>query len=199
MTTAFQTVFDNATTISINKRKKVAQTVARDGTVKSTSLGGQLWQFEVSLPSGPRYSVYRPLIEAIEALDRTTVGEVQITQDYISGYLGSLTSLTGHSVTYTSGNTVEFTHGLSAGFAFRAGDILQLGVDGSVYSVVEDVPYTSTTVTLNRPVRQAPGNYDLLIGPNCVFEIICVNFPDWTIFGYDQVSWSGAFVFSEAI
>jgi hypothetical protein len=30
-------------------------------------------------------------------------------------------------------------------------------------------------------------------------EIICVEFPDWTIFSRDQVSWSGAFVFYEVL
>ena len=50
MTTAYQEVLDRATTISINKRKTVAQTVARNGTVRSTSLGGGGWQFEVQLP-----------------------------------------------------------------------------------------------------------------------------------------------------
>lgn len=203
MTTAFQTIFDNATSISINKRKKVAQTISRDGTVRATNFGGQIWQFNVELPSGPRYSVYRPLIEKIEALDRVTVGQVQIKQPgqlYISGYQGDLTNISGVTVSYTSGNTVSITGGatLASGYRFKAGDFIQLG-NNSVYSVTADVLYNQSVITLNRPVRENAGSYTLKIGQNVVWDVICVSFPEWTIFGYDQVSWSGPFVFAEAL
>jgi hypothetical protein len=29
------------------------------------------------------------------------------------------------------------------------------------------------------------------------YTVLCVDFPEWTIFSRDQVSWSGAFVFKE--
>mgnify|MGYP003638850020 CR=1 FL=1 len=192
MTTAFQSVIDNATTISINKRRTVGQTVARNGAVKSTSFGGQVWQFQVELPSGPRYSLYRSTIEKLEALDRTTVGQIQFNaagHSYISGYLGNLSNIANINVTHVSGNTVTINSGASGlavgQFIFKAGDIIQLGA--------------STTVTLNRPVRDGAGSYTLRVGPACVFDVICVQFPDWTIFGYDQVQWSGPFVFAEVI
>ena len=37
------------------------------------------------------------------------------------------------------------------------------------------------------------------INPATVYPVICVQFPDWTIFARDQVSWSGPFVFYEAL
>jgi hypothetical protein len=201
MTTAFQNVVNNASTISINRKKTIGQTIARDGTVKSTSLGGQLWQFEVQLPTGPRFSDYRSILSAIEALDRTTVGQIQFNaagHDYISGYQGDLGNISAITVSYTSGNTVTITGGatLASGYRFRAGDLIQLG-NNSVYTVVSDVAYNQTTVTLHRPVRESAGTYTLKVGPNCVFDVICVQFPEWTIFGYDQISWSGPFLFSE--
>jgi hypothetical protein len=206
MTTAFQSVIDNATTISINKRRTVGQTVARNGAVKSTSFGGQVWQFQVELPSGPRYSLYRSTIEKLEALDRTTVGQIQFNaagHSYISGYLGNLSNIANINVTHVSGNTVTINSGASGlavgQFIFKAGDIIQLGASGSVYSVAADVAHNGTTVTLNRPVRDGAGSYTLRVGPACVFDVICVQFPDWTIFGYDQVQWSGPFVFAEVI
>lgn len=204
MTTAFQLVIDNATTISINKRRKVGTSVARDGTVKATSLGGQLWQFEVQLPSGPKFSDYRPFIDIVEYLDRTTVGQIQLNttgQEYISQYQGDVASPNSITVSYTSGNTVTITGGLgglSSGYVFKSGDLIQLG-NGAVYSVVGDVPYNQTTVTLHRPVREAAGSYTLKVGPSCVFDVICVQFPDWTIWGYDQIRWSGPFIFVESI
>lgn len=206
MTTAFQTVIDNAASISINRRRKVAQTISRDGTVKSTSLGGQIWEFEVTLPNGPAWTTYRPLIERMEALDRTTVGTIQINsagQSWLSGYQGNLGSTSGITVSFSSGNLVTITSGatgLSAGqFRFRAGDFVQLGSSGSVYSVAEDVAYNAANIVLNRPVRESAGSYSLIVGQAVTWDVICVQFPKWTIFARDQIQWEGPFVFAEAI
>lgn len=206
MTTAFQTVIDNAETISMNKKRKVAQTTSRDGTVKSTSLGGQVWEFSVKLPDGPKWTTYRPLIEKMEALDRVTVGTIQINNaghDWLSGYQGDLTTTTGIGVSYTSGNTLTITSGatglVSGQYRFRSGDLIQLGTSGSVYTVVDDVAYNGTTITLHRPVREAAGSYTLSVGSAVTWNVICVQFPNWTIFARDQISWDGPFVFAEAI
>ena len=204
MTTAFQTVFDNAEQISINRRRKVAQTTSRSGVVKSTSLGGQVWEFEVTLPNGPAWTEYRPLIEKMEALDRVTVGQVQINKaghSWLSGYQGNLSNISAVTVSYSSGNTLTITGGatLGSGFRFRSGDFIQLGSSGAVYSVVDDVAFNSNTITVHRPVREAAGSYTLRIGQNVTWNVICVSFPKWTIFARDQVSWDGPFVFAEAI
>jgi len=204
MTTAFQTVFNNAESIGINKRKKVSQTLARDGTLKAISLGGQVWEFEIRLPDGPRWSEYRPLIEQMEALDRVTVGTVAINDSgltWLNQYQGDLTNTGSVTVSYTSGNTVTITGGatLASGNIFKSGDFIQLGSTGSVYTVVSDVAHDATTVTLHRPVREAAGNYTLRIGQAVQWQVICANFPKWTIFARDQVGWDGPFIFSEAI
>mgnify|MGYP006277258215 FL=1 len=205
MTTAFQTVFDNAASISFNRKKKISQTQSRDGTIKATSLGGQIWEFEVKLPDGPRWTEYRPLIEAMEALDRTTVGQVQISHSglsWLNEYRGNVASPNSITASFSSGNTITITGGiggLSSGYILRAGDFIQLGSTGSVYTVVSDVAYNQTAVTLNRPVREAAGNYTLRVGPSVTWNVICVNFPQWTIFARDQVSWNGSFIFAEAL
>jgi hypothetical protein len=204
MTTAFQTVIDNAESLSINKKKRVAQTQSRDGTIKTTSLGGQVWEFNVRLPDGPSWTEYRPLIEAIEALDRTTVGQIQINSaghSYISGYQGDLTNTSAINVSYSSGNTVTITSGatLLSGYIFKAGDFIQLGSSGGVYTVTEDVAFNQTTVKLHRPVRESAGSYLLYVGQNVTWDVICVDLPQWTIFSRDQISWSGSFVFAEAL
>lgn len=206
MTTAFQTAFDYAETISIFKRKKVSQTQSRDGTVKTTNLGGQAWQFEVQMPSGPKWTVFRPLIEKMEALDRVTVGSVQINhpgQAWITKYQGDFTNTANIQVTFASGNTLTYSGGggntLSAGqYKFRAGDLIQLGT-GAVYSVVDDVPYNSNTITVHRPVREPSDIYTIKVGQAVVWNVICTQFPNWTLSAYDQISWSGPFVFAEAL
>jgi hypothetical protein len=204
MTTAFQTVFDYAESISINKRRKVAQTTSRDGVVRSTSLGGQAWEFEVALPDGMPWTTMRPLIEQMEALDRTTAGVVRINrsgQSWLSGYQGNYASVTSITASFTSGNTISLVSGpvITTGFKFKAGDFIQLGTTGKVYSVAADVPATSSVVTLNRPVRDSTGTYSLIVGQSVSWSVVCVEFPQWNIFSRNQVGWSGSFRFAEVL
>jgi hypothetical protein len=206
MTTAFQQVINNAESISIFKRKRVAQTQARDGTVRSMSLGGQTWEFSVRLPDGPRWTDYRGIIEQIEALDRVTVGTIQINNpghSWLSQYQGDLSNPNVTTVSASGSNTLvidSVSNALSPGqFRFRSGDIIQLGTTGSVYTVVNDVIHNGTLITVNRPIREALGTYTLRVGPQVTWKVICTSFPNWTLFARDQVSWSGEFVFAEAL
>jgi hypothetical protein len=208
MTSAFQTVIDGAQTINFNRRRKVSQTVSRDGTVKATSLGGQTWQFEVKLPDGPRWTVMRPLIEQIEALDRVTTGTIQInkaTHSWINGYQGNLTNVSNLVVTTTAttvSNVVTIVSGgtglSSTQFKFKAGDLIQMGSAGKVYSVAEDVAFNSNTITLNRPYRESQGQYTLLVGQAVTWTVLCTAIPQWTLTGRNFVSWNGPFTFIEA-
>ena len=200
---SFQYVFDNAQEISISKRKKVSQTVSRGGVVRATSLGGANYEFVVTLPAGPKWSDNRSLIEQVEAMDRITVGTVKINNpgmDYVIGYQGDLSNTSSISVSYSSGNTLTINSGasLASGFKFRAGDYIQLG-NASVYTIVEDVPANSNTITVHRPVREDAGTFTLKVGTEVTFSIICVSLPNWTIFGYNQIRWNGDFVFAEAL
>jgi hypothetical protein len=204
--TQYQTVIDYAEQLSINCRKKVAQTTSRDGTVKSTSLGGQIWEFEATMPSGLPWTTFRPLIEQMNYIDRNTVSAIQLNNSghsWISGYQGNVSNLTNIVVTFSSGNLVTITSGatgLTSGqFKFKAGDFIQLGTSGSVYTVASDVAHNSNNIVLNRPVREGAGSYTLRVGPAVVWNVICVQFPKWTMFARDQISWDGPFVFAEAI
>jgi hypothetical protein len=206
----FQSVIDNAETISFNRKKKVAQSVSREGVVRSVSLGGQVWEFEVKLPDGPSWQVYRPIVEKIEALDRVSTGTIQINlpgHAWINGYQGNLVSAQQTNITVavstTSNTTLTITGGgtgLIAGqFRFKSGDLIQLGTTGKVYSVVNDVAHNGTTITVHRPIREAAGTYTLTIGQAVTWTVLCTRFPQWTIFARDQISWDGPFVFSEVV
>jgi len=202
---AFQTIIDTATSISLGKKKKISQTVSRDGTVKTTSMGGQIWTFEITPPSGPKWTEMRPLIEQMEALDRTTISTIQINSpdlSWINGYQGNLSTTTGLTVSFTTGTSLTITSPtptLTSGYKFKSGDFIQLGSTGSVYTIVNDVTWNSNDITVHRPVRESTGTYNLVVGQSVSWNVICTTFPQWTIFARDQVSWSGAFVFAEAI
>lgn len=206
MTTAFQFIFDRATSIRFDKTAIVSQTVARDNTVRSVSRGGQSWRFFVRLPDGMPWQEMRPFIEAAVAADRYTVGNVQINQtgynDWLNNYQGDSVNSTGFVASATQGAaTITLTSSPStpSGNKFLAGDIIQLGGTGNVYTVANTVSSVSNTVYLNRAVKDPSGSYNLRIGPNVYWNVICTQIPKYTITGYKQVSWDGEFIFYEAL
>lgn len=201
---SFQWIFDRATSIGVNNRGVISTTTSRDGTVRATSRGGQVWRFTVQVPDGIAWTDLRPYIAQAEYLDRATTANISLNDsgytDWLLKYQGNCANISAITATWTTGNTITLTGGQAAsGYNFRAGDVIQLGSSGKCYEVVSDVAYNSNTVTLHRPIIDAAGSATLRVAQNCVWTVQCVEFPDWTIFARDQVSWSGAFVFYESL
>lgn len=203
---SFQWIINNAETVSMERKKVTAATQTRSGVIRTVSRGGQVWRFEVKLPDGPRWTDYRQLISQAEALDRTTTANIQFNatgHDWLIKYQGNSVNYTGFVATITNNsNTITLTTSptTSSGYKFRAGDFIQLGASGKVYTVTADVAFNSNTVTLHRPVLEASAvGVALNVGPNCVWTVVCSEFPSWTLFARDQVSWSGPFVFYESL
>lgn len=125
---SFQWIIDNAQSLSINRKKLVATTTARDGKVRAVSRGIVPKRFEVRLPDGIPWTTLRTNIAAAEGLDRISTATITIPYAKFPWYYGNVNS--GTDETYT---------------------------------------------------------------------VRCVDFPEWTIFARDQVSWSGPFVFVEVL
>ena len=123
---SFQWIVNYAESISINRKKTVAQTTARDGKVRAVSRGTPPKRFEVRVPDGIPWTTLKSNIEAAEALDRVS------------------------------------------------------------------------TATISIPYAKFPWFYNNTNpGTDLSYTVICTQFPEWTIFDRNQVSWSGAFVFVE--
>ena len=75
---SFQFIFDRAETLSINRKKMVAQTTARDGQVRSVSRGTMPKVFTVKVPDGIAWSDLKSYIVAAEVLDRVTAANITI-------------------------------------------------------------------------------------------------------------------------
>lgn len=201
---SFQYVFDNAASLSMDRMKVVASTTARDGTTRSVSRGGQFWRFTVRLPDGARWTDWRSKISELEKLDKVTNDTIQLNNyDYLSGYQGDCNTRSGFIANIVEGSdtiVLTSTPTLASGNLFKAGDLIQLGSSGKVYTVAADVAYNETDVVLHRPVLEATSSGVVLsVGQDCSFTVKCVQFPQWDIFAYDQVSWSDAFVFHEVL
>lgn len=201
---SFQWIINNAESISMNRQEVVAATTARDGTVRSVGRGNAPWRIEVKLPDGPRWTDLRQNISAAEKFGRGNYASIQFNtsgHSWIVGYQGNSVNYTGFAASWVAGNnyiTLTSSPTTSSGYKFRAGDFIQLG-SGSVYTVSTDVAYNSNTVYLNRVVIDVSASGSLKVAENCIFKVICTQFPTWTLFARDQVSWSGPFVFQEYI
>lgn len=205
---AFQWIFDNATNISVDTKPVVAQTVTRSGITRSVNRGGQPWIFDVTLPSGPRWSEWRPYLARIEEYDRHTEDTIQFNhtgQEYLFNYQGDMTGISASTGSWTQGSSVFSLGGTdrttATNYYFRAGDFVQLGTSGGVYKIVADaIPPNSSGIKLHRPIREANAtNATIRIGQNCIFTVKLAQIPTWTVFGYNQVAFDGVFRFVEVI
>lgn len=125
---SFQWIMDRAESFSINRKKQVAQTTSRDGTVRAVNRGTQPKRIEVVVPNGIPWTEIKTDIAAAEALDRISTATLEIKYAKFPWYYGNV----------------------------------------------------------------APGS-------NESYTVRCVQFPEWTIFSRNQVSWSGPFVFVEVL
>lgn len=124
---SFQWIVDNAESFSINRKKVVGSSIARDGVVRAVSRGNVRDTITVTLPDGIPWTTLKTNIEAAENLDRVT-------------------------------------------------------------SAIITIPYAKFPWFYNN-VNPGAGAYSK--------TVICIQFPEWTIFSRNQVSWSGPFIFQE--
>jgi len=194
----FQTIIDNASNIKFDNKGMTATTTTRSGYTRAVSRGGQPWIFEVEFPSGPDWRNYRRLVADIMDNQMHTPQKIYFANhDWIFGYQGDYGST--FSVAFTQGlRTLTLQNSATSGYNFRVGDILQLGVNGQVYQVVEDVPYTQTSVKLHRPIiEESSTGVNILKGVQCGFNVYCTSLPRFNMFSINQFGFDGPFVFTE--
>jgi hypothetical protein len=201
----YQWIVDNAETISIERKRVIAQTTSRTGVVRTVNRGPQPWVFDVKMPDGLKWVDIRGKISEIEYSDRSANEYIYLNNanySWLSKYQGNSANYTGFRASWAQGaSTITLTASptTTSGYKFRAGDLIQLGT-GKVYTVANDVEYGYTSVLLHRPILDASGsNQSLNVGPNCYWQIKCTQFPSWTINPGGLVSWNGNFVFREVI
>jgi hypothetical protein len=210
---SFQNLIEYATAIGIERKPIVAQSVSRDGTVKSVSRGGARWRFSVTLPNGSAYEQEtRQMIAALEGLDRFTEDDIQFNNtghNWIVGYQGDQADPSTVQVTLSGTNTTIFNIAggvsISSGYLFKAGDYIQAtdGVNtGKVYNVAEDVAWNATQIKLHRPQVNEPtysGTITLNTAGDCVFTVQCIQFPSFSLIGSRQIAYDGDFVLQEVV
>jgi hypothetical protein len=210
---SFQWVIDNAASISVTTQPTVAQSFTRSNRPKAVSRGGDSYRWTVQMPAGMRYTDARPYIAAYEAVGRDNIVFLNIPQPYISGYTGTGSVTTGWQVTFALASNIATLVSTGSGQSFptptskflSAGDLIQ-PIDpvliGRVYTVVEDAYLNAGAaadpIYLHRPANE-PGQHEVNLGSACEFRMLATKIPQWEIFDYDLVRWSGQFEFYEVL
>lgn len=88
---SFQWIIDNAESISINRKKIVGTTTARDGITRGVNRGTQPKRIEVKLPDGIRWSDISTNIAAAEGLDRISTATITIPYAKFPWYYNNVT------------------------------------------------------------------------------------------------------------
>jgi hypothetical protein len=195
---SFQWIIDSASDVTIDKSGLNAQVVTRASVTRTASRGAKPWRFSVTPSQGLRWTdpEVRSNIEKAEALNMYTEGTIGFTatnHNWLFAWQGT-GSTSGASASFVKG---ESTITLSGSCTFKAGDIIQLGASGHVYSITADS--SAGSVPVNRPIVDATGSASLIIGSLCTWKVVCVKYPTYKITPLGFIEWSGTFDFIEAL
>ena len=214
---SFQTIINNATDITIDRRKGASTVITRSGHVKTAERLPSVYLFSVNIAASLTYSTNRSLLEELDRLDRTIEEEINIGTSntglaYITQYQGNLTPTQIGQITVTSatgGNIVLNTSsvtGSPAGDIFKKGDYIQLDTNYRYpYTVTSDVAYSgsSVTVPINRGFLDQTGytvsGKGINVGSDVTWRVKALENPTYSIIPHDRISFNGTFNFVEVI
>lgn len=215
-----QTIINNASAITIDRRKISGTTVSRSGRVKVSSIASNVpWQFSIKMHDGLKYSDNRSVLESLDYKDRVLTSTIDIGSSntglgYLTAYKGEFTPVQIGQLSVDSANVLTLTLDVSSvtGAAasdviFEPGDYLQLD-SGYKY------PYTVTAqvlkgsgstvdVPINRPFIEQSGyttaGAGIVVGSAVTWNVVVSKRPSYTVVPYDRITWNSAFELVEVI
>ena len=215
---SFQTIIDNATYLTINKRKTTASSVSRSGHIKTAERNPSVYSFRVGSVPGLKYSENRGVLEDIDTADRTVEANITLSNNagmnYITAYQGTVTDAELNDIVMVGGDGKELyinTTGVTgSGTLFKKGDFVQpIGDTGTYrypYQVTADVSFSAAanvTIPVHRPVLAQTGTVitsgGLRTGTECRFHVKALECPTYSIVPHDLIQFDGDFMFAEII
>jgi len=106
---SFQWTIDRAESLSINRKKMVATTTARDGTVRAVSRGVQPKVFTIKVADGIPWTELSSYIAAAEVLDRISTATITIPYSGFEWYYNNVNPGTAQSWTVRCTSFPEWT------------------------------------------------------------------------------------------
>ena len=212
---SLQTIVDNATYVTIYRKKIAGQSISRSGRLLTSEVVSAVpYQFTSGMHSGLQYSANRGLTEDLNALDVTEeatidIGTTNTSLAYITKYLGDSTGIGACTITGSSGNTliINATNAGTGTFLFKKGDYVQPASGYRYpYQVTADVAHTtaaSVTIPLSRtfiPQDSYSLNGKLfVVGSACTWKVKMINKPRYSVLPGDILQFDDKFEFIEFI
>lgn len=215
---SLQDIIDNATYITIDRKKVTAQQISRSGRLTTAELASAVpYRFTVGMHDALAYSTNRALAEKIDQLDLTEestidIGSTNSNLSYITQYQGDssgIGSVTVNSATGTGGANI-YLNCSSAGSGnvlFKAGDLIQPASGYRyVYTVTADVAHTTSSnvaIPVHRPVIPQSGytfsGKGLNVGVDVQWRVKMINKPNYSVVPHDRLAFSSDFELVEVI
>ena len=215
---SFQTIIDNATFLTINKRKTTAMSVSRSGHVKTAEREPSVYSFTVGTHEGLTYSTNRAVLEDIDSNDRTVESNVSLTNNtgmnYITEYQGDVADAQLNNIVMVGSDGKELYINCSgatgSGTLFKKGDFVQPAGNTNIYrypyQVTSDVTFSTganVTVPVHRPVLSQSGQVitsgGLRTGTEVRFHVKAMTCPTYSVIPHDRIAFDGNFEFVEII
>ena len=215
---SLQTIIDNATFITINRKKLASQTVSRSGRVLTAQISSaEPYRFVIGMHEGLTYSTNRDLVEEIDNLDVTVestidIGGTNSGLNYITQYQGGMSGAQVGQVTVTSASgssivlNTSSVSGTTPANAFKKGDYIQLDTNYRYpYTVTADVAWnaSSVTVPIHRPFipqdSYTVSGKGINVGVDVDWRVKVINKLSYDIIPYDRLKFNGDFELVEII
>lgn len=212
---SLQTIVNNATYVTIDKKKVAAQSVSRSGVVLTAERTSVVpYRFIIGMHEGLTYSTNRGLLEDIDALDVTTESTIEFGDSnsglaFLTKYQGDSTGIGSITITGSSAATliINASAAGSGTFLFKKGDYIQPASGYRYpYQVTADVAHTTANpvvIPIHRPFIEQSGyslnGKSLLVGNDVTFKVKMVLKPSYSAVPIDRISFTDDFELIEII
>jgi hypothetical protein len=212
---SLQTIVDNATYVTIYRKKIAGQSISRSGRLLTSEVVSAVpYQFTSGMHSGLQYSTNRGLTEDLNALDVTEeatidIGTTNTGLAYITAYQGDSTGIGAVTCVSASGNTLT-VNASSAGsgtYLFKKGDYIQPASGYRYpYQVTADVAHTtssSVAIPLSRNFipqdSYTLSGKGIVVGSAVSWKVKLLNKPKYSVMPGDILQFDSEFEYLEFI
>ena len=212
---SLQTIVDNATFVTIYRKKIAGQSISRSGRLLTSEVVSAVpYQFTSGMRGGLQYSTNRGLTEDLNALDVTEeatidIGTTNTSLSYITAYQGDSTGIGAVSCVSATGSTlvVDASSAGAGTFLFKKGDYIQPASSYRYpYQVTADVAHTtssSVSIPLSRPFipqdSYTLASKGIVVGSAVTWRVKMLNKPKYSVIPGDLLEFDNDFEFLEFI
>lgn len=210
---SLQTIIDNATYVTMDRREQYASTISRSGVYKTADRNINVYSFQIGMHNGLQYSTNRGVLEDLYSATGSTI-EANISlnnnsgMNYLTDYQGNISSAQINNITmvgsYGTELYIDCSGATGSGDLFKKGDFIQPKGNTDTYrypyQVTSDVAFSTgsnITVPVHRPVLSqtdvALTSGGIKVGNDVRWQVKITNLPTYSIVAHDRIEFTDDF------